>query len=176
MNSNLWFATYDERYEGSEPFFYDTEKIEVAQALEKNYATIKNELKILWENRGEGQMKVYGDDALQIPPKTWSKMVFKVWGIKNKKVCEKFPATYSLMKKFPGVTSSFVTKTSAHSVIRPHCGETNATIRIHLGLHVKDEDPQVCGMQVGNEIVSWKNGKTFAFLDAHYHHVWNKSE
>ena len=178
--AELWFCDYNKKYEGTEPFFFPVQEIETAQFLEHNYKTLLDELKILWEHNGVDAPDAFGNydsfDDKQFPPRSWQKMVFKVWGLKNKRNCERFPATASLMEKFPAVSSCFVTKTSPHSIIKPHCGETNAHVRIHLGLHVPEAPASVCGMEVGNQTTGWQNGKTFAFLDGHNHHVWNNSD
>jgi aspartyl/asparaginyl beta-hydroxylase (cupin superfamily) len=178
--TGLWFCDYNKKYEGPEPFFYPVKKMEVAHYLEQNYSALHSELKMLWDPQSNNITDTFGSydsfDDKQFPPRSWQKMVFKVWGIRNKKGCNKFRYTAALIDKFPTVTSCFVTKTSPHSIIKPHCGETNAHIRIHLGLHVPEVESSVCGMEVGNQTVSWQNGKTFAFLDAHNHHVWNNSD
>ncbi len=180
QQGRLWFCDYNKKYEGTEPSFFPVQHIEVAQFLERNYKALHNELKVLWGENGTDAADAFGNydsfDDKQFPPRSWQKMVFKVWGLRNRQNCERFPVTASIIEKFPEVSSCFVTKTSAHSVIKHHCGETNAHVRIHLGLHVPEVPSLVCGMEVGNQTTGWQNGKTFAFLDAHQHHVWNNSD
>ncbi len=175
----LWFCDYNKQYEGEEPFIYATQELEVANALERNYQALHDELKVLWQG-ANGTANVFGDyaayDDKQFPSNSWQKMVLKVWGIKNKVICKKFPVTASLIGRFSNVMSCYVTKTKAHSVIKPHCGETNAIIRVHLGLKIPEGGASVCGMQVGNQTIGWQNGKAVAFLDAYSHHVWNNSD
>ena len=173
----LWFSDFNKIYDGSDPYFYPVEKIELAQELERCYELLKAELKVIWETSDNiTAFKNYDSfDDKQFPSGSWKKIVFKVWGLENKRALENFPATSTLIKKFPSVSSCFLTKTSAHSVIRLHSGETNAHLRIHLGLHVPQVDANICGMEVGTQTIGWQNGKTFAFLDAHSHHVWNNS-
>lgn len=175
-NGKLWFAAYNESYNGIEPYFFEKDTSRVAIALEQQSAEIIEELQMLWRGNNDSVMKNYGDDGLQFPPKTWSKLVFKVWGLKNKGVCDRFDLINALLTKYPEITSCFVSKTAPHSSIKPHCGETNATIRIHLGLFIPESTTEQCGMQVGDKVTTWKVGKTFAFLDAHKHTVWNKTD
>lgn len=174
--ARLWFAEYNENYNGNEPFFYDTNQLRVANILRNNSSDIINDLKILWQKGDNGLMKNYGDDGLQFPPKTWSKLVFKVWGLQNKAVCNRFPQLAALINAYPEITSCFISKTLAHSEIKPHCGETNATIRIHLGLKVPISNIEQCGLKVGNQKIAWEEGKTIGFYDAHKHTVWNKTD
>jgi aspartyl/asparaginyl beta-hydroxylase (cupin superfamily) len=178
--TELWFCDYNKKYEGTEPFFFPVQEIEVAQFLEHNYKSLRDELKILWEHNGSHAPDAFGNydsfDDKQFPSRSWQKMVFKVWGLMNKRNCNRFPITASLIEKFPAISSCFVTKTSPRSIIKHHCGETNAHVRIHLGLHVPETPASVCGMEVGSQTTGWQNGKTFAFLDGHKHHVWNNSD
>jgi aspartyl/asparaginyl beta-hydroxylase (cupin superfamily) len=60
-----------------------------------------------------------------------------------------------------------------NSKINLHSGETNATIRVHLALIVPSENENLAGLRVGNETQFWKEGRSFAFLDAHQHEAWN---
>ena len=178
--SSLWFSSYYGVYSGSEPVFYTANEIDLAAAVEKNYEALRKELEVLWQNQSANLMDEYGNysafDDKQFPPQSWKKIVLLVWGIRNKKIQERFPITTSLIEKFPAVTSCFITKATAHSIIKPHCGETNAHYRIHLGLHVPETETEQCGMEVNGKKISWKNGKAFAFLDAYNHHVWNHTD
>ncbi len=179
MKNNLWFSSYYGVYEGKEKVFYTSSEMAIAAELEKDYPILKNELQILWNNADNSLMDDYGNyssfDDKQFPPQSWKKIVFKVWGLRNKAICEKFPATTSFFEKFHGVTSCFVTKATAGSIIKSHCGETNAHYRVHLGLHVPSSTVDECGMEVKGEKMSWENGKSFGFLDAYHHHVWNRT-
>lgn len=176
----LWFSTYYGRYGGNEQPFYAVKDVPVAQALEKNYPQIREELKMLWDEKNEAVMGQLGDyqafDDKQFPPNSWQKIVFKVWGLRNEEVCKRFPFTAALIDQFPNLTSCFVTKLKGHAIIKSHCGETNAHYRVHLGLHVPDCSIEQCGMEVANEKTGWANGKVFVFLDARYHHVWNNTD
>lgn len=180
MDNKLWFSSYYGIYKGTEQVFYTASELELAAALEKEYPVLKTELEILWNNAGQNVMEQYGNysafDDKQFPPHSWKKIVFKVWSIRNNTICKKFPATTAFFEKFPGVTSCFVTKATAGSIIKPHCGETNAHYRVHLGLHVPEATVEQCGMEVKGEKMRWKNGRAFGFLDAYHHHVWNHTD
>ena len=64
----------------------------------------------------------------------------------------------------------------ANSKIKRHSGETNAVIRIHLGLIIPDSGRAASGISVGNETRYWKEGESIAFLDAHSHEAWNDAK
>ena len=179
-NLKLWWGSYGKKYESTEPSFFPIKDIAIATELEHSYAAIYDEAKILWQTDGSDSFAAYKDyssyDDRQFPPHSWKKLVFMVWGIKNKALNGKFPVISSLLGKHPEVTSCFITKLSPHSLIAGHCGITNGQYRIHLGLKVPDVPAEVCGIEVGSEQMPWQNGKAFAFVDAHYHHVWNNTD
>ena len=67
------------------------------------------------------------------------------------------------------LTNIFVSILSPGVVIRPHVGYSKDYMRIHLGLVC---DPE-CKITVGDETMTWDEGKILAFKDGgpHYHQV-----
>ena len=51
--------------------------------------------------------------------------------------------------------------------VLPHCGPTNARIRMHLGLQV----PEGITFKVGGEDAAWQEGKVLVFDDSFEHEV-----
>ena len=176
----LWFAAYGTKYEADDPFFFSIDNIPIAKELEQNYAAIYEETKMLWQKNVMDSILTQRDyhdyDDTQFPPNSWKKLVFRIWGIDNKYICDKFPLIASYVKNHPEITSCFITKLAPHSIITGHSGISNAQYRIHLGLQIPVTDAELCGIEVGNQKKPWQNGKAFAFLDGHYHHVWNKTD
>lgn len=175
-DARLWFASYGELYYGSEPYFYEAEDNLVVNYLKANNQSLIKQLESLWERNESGNLKHYADDGLQYPPQSWSKLVFKVWGIENRHTLDRFPEVNEMLRKFPEISSCFVSKTKAHSKINLHSGETNGIIRLHLGLRIPNCEVDQCGIRVGSMVRSWNEGKVLAFLDAHPHEVWNKTD
>ena len=56
---------------------------------------------------------------------------------------------------------------SGRSRLKPHCGPTNARLRVHVGLSV----PEGAGLRVGNETRAWIVGGAIAFDDSFEHEV-----
>merc|ERR1711892_449309 len=90
-------------------------------------------------------------------------------------ICSNAPTTCAIVTGNP---SAFCpTCTSKWSVlgpnshISPHCGPTNARLRIHLGLKV----PEGCAMNIGETRVTWRKGEVMVFDDSFEHEVWNNS-
>lgn len=51
----------------------------------------------------------------------------------------------------------------------PHCGHTNARVRVHLGLAI----PQGCELRVGSTTRTWEEGKCIVFDDSFEHEARN---
>ena len=56
--------------------------------------------------------------------------------------------------------------------LHAHCGPTNVRLRAHLGLRV----PERCGLSVGEEVLSWREGEWLVFDDSFEHLAWNRSD
>ena len=68
--------------------------------------------------------------------------------------------------------SAYFSRMSGRSRLRPHCGPTNARLRVHVGLSV----PAGAGLRVGDGLGSWVVGGAIAFDDSFEHEVWNDSD
>ncbi len=87
------------------------------------------------------------------------------------------PVTSSILRNEPAVaggdsTLAYFSVVAPHSHVEPHCGPTNARIRIHLGLRTTAE----ARLRVGMETRSWEPGRCLVFDDSWEHEVWNDAE
>ena len=60
--------------------------------------------------------------------------------------------------------------------LAPHCGMTNAQLKMHVGLVVPRDAATgaACArMRVGNETRAWEEGRVLFFDDSWEHEVWN---
>ena len=65
---------------------------------------------------------------------------------------------------------------SARAHLRPHCGMTNAQLKMHLGLEVPVDVATGLGcarIRVGNETRRWREGAVLFFDDSFEHEVWH---
>jgi aspartyl/asparaginyl beta-hydroxylase (cupin superfamily) len=97
-----------------------------------------------------------------------------MWGKENTDNCAKAPKTLNIVKQIKGVTTCGFSILKPHTSIKPHYGDSNVMYRCHLTLKSNGTIDEI-GMRVGNEKVTWENGKLFAFCDAHNHEVWNNT-
>ena len=55
--------------------------------------------------------------------------------------------------------------------VRPHCGPTNARLRMHCAIELPLEGPSVAQLRVGDEHYSWQEGECIVFDESCEHEV-----
>ena len=101
-------------------------------------------------------------------------MPLMTWGVEfHKNICN-FPVTTEILKQIPGLVSASFNLLEKKSEIKHHFGETNASVRVHLGLCIPDSLPDV-GFKVNGISRSWEEGKVLIFCDGYEHSGWNHS-
>lgn len=108
-------------------------------------------------------------------PDSWKNVYFKNYLLRYSIGRKYFPKTYKLFEENPAITLAGITTLAPRSKLMPHCGETNAIIRCHLGLKVPGKLPEL-GLKVKGQSVCWEEGKVFAFNDAYQHEAWNDTD
>ena len=170
--SKLWFSLYDRNnYTGSEPAFYDPSSLSFAKLFEENASAIKVELEQYLRNN---QLQSYFNTTMVETQHTWKTISLKWWGIQFYKNQQSFPITTKVIKSVDGLVSASFNLLQAGGKIKPHCGDTNAIYRVHLGIEVPDTIPK-CGFRVRDEWRSWEEGKLLVFVDSVHHEAINVS-
>ncbi len=87
-------------------------------------------------------------------------------------VCARFPVTTAILAEIPEVTALspgvvLISRLSPGTHIMPHCGATNAVLRLHLGVRV----PGGATLRVADETLSWEEGRCLVFDDSFEHEV-----
>ena len=169
---NLWFSLYDkEMYISNEEVFPDLNHYPGIKELENNYAVIYEELKhYLIKFKMEPQ---FNGTMVEIP-KSWKVRSLRVWGVDMYKEQGYFKETMRLLNNIPNVVNIGFNLLEPGSRIKPHCGDTNANYRCHLGLYIP-KNSELCSMVVSNQVRHWNTGKTLCFIDAYEHEAWNNS-
>ncbi len=170
----IWYSIFNRKaYVGSEPAFYRSDDYEWSELLEKNWVTIYNELVAhlssnpRFTGNSKKQMVNYHG--------SWKTMPLMTWGVEFHKNIRNFPITTGVLNQIPGLVSASFNLLEKKSEINPHFGETNAVIRVHLGLAVPGNLPDV-GFNVNGIFSSWEEGKVLMFCDAYEHSGWNQSD
>lgn len=174
MSKAVYFLSEEDVHLGSEPAYYKKEDYEWVRTLEDNWTIIRDEMLNIIE--GKEEIKLSSSNPPYLSSETaWKNIYFFNFMWKYHKNCKKYPKTYHLLKSIPNLTFAEFTVLEPHSKILPHIGETNTTIRGHLGIAVPYSLPQM-GICVNDEKRGWEDGKAVLFSDSHIHHVWNNSD
>ncbi len=170
----MWFSIYDFsfNYKGTEPPFIDPDQFKWANDLKLHASEIRNELASYLDSH---QLQSYFNSSMVSKRNSWRTIALKTWTIELYKNQNKFPVTTSLINKYPEIISASFNLLEPNSKILPHCGDTNAIYRCHLGLVIPAQLPE-CGFRVKDDTRPWKNNEWLVFMDAYNHEAWNNSE
>lgn len=169
----IWFSIYDFsfNYTGNEPPFLDADNFNWAQDLSSHTNEILDELK---QYLVSNNLQSYFNTSMVSKKNSWKTISLKTWGVQLFKNQKKFPFTTSLIKKYPQIVSASFNLLEPDSKILPHCGDTNAIYRCHLGLDIPNGLPD-CGFRVKDEKKAWEKAKWLIFMDAYNHEAWNNT-
>ena len=170
----LWFSLYDFSfdYRGPEPPFGDPHQFDWARDLAENTDRIFAELKSYIETH---KLEAYFNTSMVSQKNSWKTIALKTWNIEMFRNQKQFPFTSSLIKRYPQIVSASFNLLEPKSRILPHCGDTNAIYRCHLGLEIPCGLPEM-GFKVKEESRPWEKGKWIIFMDAYKHEAWNDSD
>jgi aspartyl/asparaginyl beta-hydroxylase (cupin superfamily) len=174
LMQKLWFSIYDFSfdYPGPEKPFADPETFPFAKALSSNADVIHTELE---EYLKTHSLSGYFNSSMVNRKNSWRTIALKTWSVQLFKNQDHFPKTTALLKKYPAIVSASFNLLEPGARIHPHCGDTNAIYRCHLGLEIPSGLPEV-GFRVKEETRPWENNKWLIFMDAYKHEAWNNSD
>lgn len=169
----IWYSLFNfGAYTGNEPAFYERNDFEWVKVIENNWSEIKGELDAhLGSNPRfdpQGKVQTVNNHGW------WKTMPLMTWGVEFHKNIHNFPVTTAVIKQIPGLVSASFNLLDQQSEINPHVGTTNAFVRVHLGLHIPGNLPDV-GFKVKDISRPWQEGKVLIFCDAYEHSGWNHS-
>jgi ornithine lipid ester-linked acyl 2-hydroxylase len=162
----------ENKYTGKQPAFYNLIEFPQAQLLRDNWLVIKEEL--LGRGGPHLSSPTYNPNQEKGADK-WKMVIFYNYLWKKRANCKSYPKTYNLLKQIDGLTFAAFNLLEQHSEIKPHFGDTNTTIRCHLGIEIPASLP-LCGLEVNGQQRSWQNGEVLLFSDAHWHKAWNYTD
>ncbi len=172
--NNPWFSFSESAvYNGTEPAFFDVSQKKWKKLLEDNYQEILSELQHIISTQNKNIVPYY-NQTLASTPTSWTIFPLMMWGKRNQDNCNQAKKTTAIFNQIDGVMSCGFSILKPNTKIKPHFGDTNVMYRCHLTLKSFGTIEEI-GMRVANEKVTWKEGKLFAFCDAHNHEVWNNT-
>lgn len=169
-----WQRPIDYLPEGGRQPVYDPADFWFTGHLEGNWESIRAEVDAAMNAAETGFAPV--DEPL-LGKGRWDQVVLFEAGRRNEHACARFPVTAAIVQEIPeattlgpGVITLSWLEPGSHIV--PHCGRTNAQLRVHLGLRV----PGGASMRVGQETIVWKEGRCVVFDDSYEHEVWHRGD
>ncbi|GIJ21069.1 aspartyl/asparaginyl beta-hydroxylase domain-containing protein [Micromonospora lutea] len=153
---------------------YDADAMWFCAYLEEHYPMIRAELDRVTEPGESGFLPV--EEPL-LRAGRWEQVTLYEGGQRFDDACARFPVTASIIEGIPEATSAgtgVVTLSWLYpgTHIMPHCGGSNARLRVHLGLRVGGGER----MRVGTETLTWEEGRCFVFDDSFEHEVWHDGD
>jgi len=170
---NLWFSLFDFSfdYKGNEPSFIE-ESFTWSLEFEENWKEIREELDLYLTNH---QPEAYFNKTMVNSNDSWKTFSLKWWDINFYSRYIYFPKTMEIVNKYPEIVSVSFNQLEPNGKILPHCGDTNAIYRCHLGIEIPESLPKT-GFTVRNEIKFWEEGKWLISMDAYNHEAFNLCE
>lgn len=160
-----------------EPPVFDRRDFPWAAELEANWQAIRRELEEVLKERERlpNFQEVSRDQASLTQDDHWKTFFLYGYGYKLENNCARCPITTRLIEAVPGMQTAFFSILSPGKHIPAHRGPYKGVVRYHLGLIVP-EPRSACRIRIGEEIVSWEEGKSLIFDDTYKHEVWNDTE
>lgn len=166
----LYYRT-DGPYRGDAPYWYDVEAQPWARRLRAEWRAIRDEYERNVRGGRDGVVPVFNPAGPSVPG--WRSVNFQTYLWRYHRARREYPVTVGLLDEIPGLLSAFINVLEPHSGVPPHQGDSNAIMRVHVGLNVPEGD---CALRVGPEARQCANGAVMAFCDAHDHASWNNTD
>ena len=145
------------------------------QHLEDNFETIQNEIMSADKSGILRKVAALDHEGLHTAGE-WKEFNILAHGKVNTPAIQLLPNTIKIILELKDATTMVLGGTKVSliqpgTIVRPHTGQTNARLRIHLGVAIPDGRPRI---RVGNETKSWIEGKCLVIDDSYVHEVWHR--
>lgn len=104
----------------------------------------------------------------------WNVLSFVSYGTINYANCAKCPTIASLVLQTPSIKLAMLSIMEKGTHIKRHCGYFKNVLRVHITLHVDQEDTTHRYIDVGGERYYWTQGDMVVFDDTFPHEVHNE--
>lgn len=161
-------------FRDGEKTFFDPDSFPWVQAVETDWQQIRKELETVLVRREDIPNFQDVSDAQKVltEGEQWKTFWFYGYGEKVEENCARCPETVRVLHRIPGMKSAMFSILAPHKHIPEHRGMYKGVLRYHLGLIVPGPEG-TCRIRVGDDVQSWKEGKSLIFDDSHPHEVWS---
>lgn len=106
--------------------------------------------------------------------KDWKNWMLFLHGEKFTDNCSVCPGITKILEEdIPGVQTALLSILHPNTQIKPHTGERNGMLRLHLPIIIPSGNQ--CGLKVGNKVLNWANEDAIVFDHSVKHSAWNNS-
>jgi len=165
-------------YRDGDKTFFEPEAFPWVAGIEAEWKSIRRELDALMVRREEipNFQDVSKAQRALTEGDQWKTFFFSSFdGKRIKENCARCPETARLLQQIPGLRQAMFSILAPRKHIPPHRGPYKGLLRYHLGLIIPGKEDS-CRIRVGNDIRSWKEGKSMVFDDSNEHEVWNETD
>jgi ornithine lipid ester-linked acyl 2-hydroxylase len=157
-----------------EKTFFESDSFPWVADIESEWRTIRRELDALMVHRDQipNFQDVSKSQSALTKGDEWKTFFFYSFGNKNEENCSRCAETDRILQSIPGMKSAMFSILAPGKYIAPHRGPYKGVLRYHLGLIIPGPEGK-CRIRVGNDIRTWKEGKSLIFDDSNEHEVWN---
>ncbi len=161
-------------FRDGEKTFFEPESFPWVPAVEAEWLAVRKELEAVMARREEipNFQDISEDQKVLTEGEQWKTFWLYAYGDKAEENCARCPETVRILQKIPGMKSAMFSILAPHKHIPEHRGMYKGVLRYHLGLIVPGPEGS-CRIRVGNDVRSWKEGKSMIFDDSHPHEVWS---
>jgi beta-hydroxylase len=160
-----------------DPPVFDPATFPWTRSLEDGWERVRDEAAAVW-NYWEDlpamvdvvplTHKITTDDA-------WKTFFLWCYGERIDQNCARAPHAARLVDAIPGINMALFSFHKPGLHIPRHVGVTKYFLTCHLGLQVPT-DWQKCRIEVDDQTLHWREGKTVVFDDMAEHEVWNDTD
>mmetsp|Transcript_45619 Transcript_45619/g.52719 ORF Transcript_45619/g.52719 Transcript_45619/m.52719 type:complete len:264 (+) Transcript_45619:1-792(+) len=157
------------------PYRDDAHQWKAVQHLEQHYPQIREEVLAIYKSGALAQSSYLDGAQLHIAGE-WKELDIIKMGWVQPQALQILPITSKIVMSLVDGNSmvhggSKISLMRPGTIVRPHTGQTNARLRIHLGIRIPQPDDYY--IRVNNETRTWVEGKCIVIDDSFVHEVWH---
>jgi hypothetical protein len=161
-----------EEYHGNLDNFYDPDSFPELNILKENWTVIRDEV-LNYEN-SYGNLSGTSVKSPADVTGAWTVKYLKSFDRVNYENQKAFPKTTAIVNSIKNSVFASISILSPNTEIKPHYGDTNGIVRVHLALIIPEPYPK-CAIRVNEEEMGWKEGELISFINVQKHEVWNRT-
>jgi aspartyl/asparaginyl beta-hydroxylase (cupin superfamily) len=156
---------------------YDPDEFWFTAYLQEHYPRIRAEVAGVIGLGAGGAFSTIGEDRALVQRGNWDQAILFRDGEWQEDVCAALPVTTGIVAGIPEATTLSpgvvtISRLAPGTHLAPHCGASNALLRVHLGLVV----PPGPSLRVGEERLTWREGSCLVFDDSFEHEVRHEGD